>query len=359
MGAVIRGKAPVTSLSFHEDGQHLFIASAGDSKLRFVDCLKGAICADQPDGIKLEKDGVRLVEATHHNYSVLTAGEGKSSLGAPLPHTTPPAIQRYQINYLSVYDDKILRTFQGHTNEVCNLSMSPVDDLFLSSSRDRSVRMWNLQQGGCLAELKLPGSLEKAPHAAFDATGLVFGVTGAMAAGAGNLIQLYDARKYSGGPFAELKLDRSILHKTLRDKGISPTVSNDLSRAEWTSLRFNASGKQMLIETNRGLSLMLDGFDGNITQLFVSADKDVPATPATTITNPSVDDSTAMSACFTADDRFVLGGCADGTIRCWNATSGLLINKLEGHVGRVAKLGCNPKYSMFASSCTNTALWIW
>lgn len=59
--SVIRGKSPCTSMSYHEDGTHLFVASEADSRMRVVDCLKGV--ADAP-AIKFERDGIRLVEAT-------------------------------------------------------------------------------------------------------------------------------------------------------------------------------------------------------------------------------------------------------------------------------------------------------
>lgn len=61
ISCVIRGKSPATSLCYHEDGKHLFIASEEDSRLRLVDTLKGV--SDRP-ALKFERDGIRVVEAT-------------------------------------------------------------------------------------------------------------------------------------------------------------------------------------------------------------------------------------------------------------------------------------------------------
>lgn len=61
MGAVIRGKEPATSISFHSDGVHLFVASERDQRLRLIDCQKGT--SDQP-AIRFEREGIRLVEST-------------------------------------------------------------------------------------------------------------------------------------------------------------------------------------------------------------------------------------------------------------------------------------------------------
>jgi hypothetical protein len=61
ISAVIRGKNPCTSMCYHEDGNHLFVTSEADSRMRLVDCQRGV--SDTP-AIKFERDGVRLVEAT-------------------------------------------------------------------------------------------------------------------------------------------------------------------------------------------------------------------------------------------------------------------------------------------------------
>lgn len=95
--------------------------------------------------------------------------------------------QRNAVNYLSIYDNKILRKFRGHADEVTDISVSPADDTFLSSSKDRTVRLWNIQQAGSLAQLELPTNATGNPHAVFDSTGLVFAVSAAVAGGKGQV----------------------------------------------------------------------------------------------------------------------------------------------------------------------------
>eukprot|EP00555_Chaetoceros_dichaeta_P002922 CAMPEP_0198251176 /NCGR_PEP_ID=MMETSP1447-20131203/2094_1 /TAXON_ID=420782 /ORGANISM="Chaetoceros dichaeta, Strain CCMP1751" /LENGTH=156 /DNA_ID=CAMNT_0043936139 /DNA_START=324 /DNA_END=791 /DNA_ORIENTATION=- len=146
IGTVIRGQSPATSMSYHEDGSHLYVSSEGDSRLRVIDCQRGA--SDRP-ALKFERDGVRLVEATHHNQCVLTTSP-------KTPKTQGPPTQRHSIHYLSLHDNKILRHFRGHSDHVTNLSLSPVDDTFLSSSTDRTVRLWNLGTAGAVGEMMLP-----------------------------------------------------------------------------------------------------------------------------------------------------------------------------------------------------------
>jgi hypothetical protein len=61
LASVIPGREPATSMSYHEDGVHLFVAE-GDTKLRLINCETGT--SDQP-AIKCERERIHLVEATY------------------------------------------------------------------------------------------------------------------------------------------------------------------------------------------------------------------------------------------------------------------------------------------------------
>ena len=82
--------------------------------------------------------------------------------------------------------------------------MSPADDMFLTASKDRTVRLWNVQQAGCVGHLDLPNESEGEPHIAFDKTGMVFAVTAAMAGMEGNV-----SKKLS--PYGVCRFFRSFL----------------------------------------------------------------------------------------------------------------------------------------------------
>jgi COMPASS component SWD2 len=45
----------------------------------------------------------------------------------------------HAVRYLSLYDNKFLRAFQGHTDKVVTIAMSPVDDCFMTSAYDRYI----------------------------------------------------------------------------------------------------------------------------------------------------------------------------------------------------------------------------
>ena len=91
------------------------------------------------------------------------------------------------------------------------------------------------------------------------------------------------------------------------------------------------------------MSVVLDGFEATVQRVFC---------PPTKTDRPAV-------CCFTPDDKTVLSGNDDGTITCYDVNTGSVVKKLEGHNGPVGCLSANPKYAQFASSCTNTALWMW
>ena len=68
--------------------------------------------------------------------------------------------------------DICFRYFSGHTGKVVSLSMSPVDDTVITSSLDKTVRLWDLRSPSCVGVLQCLGR----PVASFDPEGLIFAV---------------------------------------------------------------------------------------------------------------------------------------------------------------------------------------
>lgn len=62
--------------------------------------------------------------------------------------------------YWSIHENAIIKLFRGHTDQITNLQISPRDDSFLTSSRDQSVRLWDLNSNhNCKFERIQPPSL--------------------------------------------------------------------------------------------------------------------------------------------------------------------------------------------------------
>jgi COMPASS component SWD2 len=223
--------------------------------------------------------------------------------------------------------------------------MCPADDTFLTSSVDRTIRLWTASQAGCLSELKLPEETIKSPLVAFDYTGLVFAVTAAMTGETkGYYLHLYDARNHVAGAFAELKiLDQDLEIAIQSHINVEPDRAKELRQAPWKSIQFNVAGDRILIRTGNGMSIILDGFTGAIQRIIGGQ----YPTERNTV------------SCFTPDDETLLMGNNDGTISCWNIQSGSVIKTLTGHIGPVSCLAANPKYNQIASACSQTAIWNW
>jgi len=340
----------VSSMSYHNDGQHLFVATEGDSKITIVDAIQ---TGKSKGTFSCTREGVSVVAATHDEYCVLSAGKKQNT-----------------IQYWSLYDNKILRKFRGHTSPVHEISLCPNEDMVLSSSNG-DVRLWNLQQAGCMAKLDLGPSHKTgssssnqsspSPRAVFDRSGLVFGIQAEMPKKEGNYIHLYDARVYDRGAFAEFKFTTQLLQDAMKTHQIVNPPPGPLTI---NKIDFNVEGDRILCQTSEGLALVLDGFNGTIQRIFQ---------PSSTTTSH---DAKGTVSCFTHDGKSLLMGNDNGIIDVYDLQSGTTVKQLkvttvqqqiEQHSsspddvgGGITALTCNPKYHQIASGCANnTCLWIW
>ena len=229
------------------------------------------------------------------------------------------------------------RKFRGHSQPIHDISLCPIDDFFLTSSKDRSVRLWNIQQAGCIGQCELPtDTTEGPPNVVFDSTGMVFAIMAQQSgSGGGHYIHLYDARNFQGGAFSEIQVSS----KQIQDAVTTHRIANPpTSPITFNKIDFNKSGNRILCQSDQGLTFVLDGYEGTVQRVFQSP----------------TNGSNGVVSCFTPDDQSVLVGCDSGVIDCYNLQSGTLVKQLEGHTGPVNAIACNPKYRQIASSCTST-----
>jgi len=213
----------INNIDFSPTGDAL-ISSSEDDQIVIYDCEKGT----QKRTVNSKKYGVDLVHFTHAKNTAIHAS-------TKIDDT---------IRYLSLHDNKYIRYFPGHTKKVVALSMSPVDDMFLSGSMDKTLRLWDLRSPNCQGLMHLTSR----PVAAFDPEGLIF------AAGVNSeSVKLYDLRSFDKGPFASFRLTA--------EKG-----------CEWTGLKFSPDGKTILLSTNGSVIRLVDAFHGNPLQTFSGLD---------------------------------------------------------------------------------------
>uniref|UniRef100_A0A8C6NNP7 WD repeat domain 82 n=1 Tax=Nothobranchius furzeri TaxID=105023 RepID=A0A8C6NNP7_NOTFU len=215
------------------------------------------------------------------------------------------------IRYLSLTDNQFIRYFPGHTARVTALSMSPENEIFISSSLDKTIRIWDLRLADCQG---LTNPLGK-PICSFDPEGIIF------AAGVeSHAIKLYDFRAFDKDPFAcfETRFNRV---------------------CDWTGLKFSNDGKHILICTNGGAIRILNAFNGSVLHTFSGYNNSK---------------GISLEACFTPDSKFVMIGSEDGRVHVWSIESGMKVAVLDSkHPGPINALQFNPLYMTFASASTN------
>uniref|UniRef100_A0A8C8EIF7 WD repeat-containing protein 82 n=1 Tax=Oncorhynchus tshawytscha TaxID=74940 RepID=A0A8C8EIF7_ONCTS len=184
----------INCFDFSSNGETI-ISSSDDDSLVLYDCQEGK----PKRTLYSKKYGVDLIRYTHAANTVVYSSNKIDDT----------------IRYLSLHDNKYIRYFPGHNKRVTSLSMSPVDDTFISGSLDKTIRLWDLRSPNCqVGEASLDGQTVR-----------------------------------PAGPFATFKLqyDRT---------------------CEWTGLKFSNDGKLILVSTNGGALRLLDAFKGAVMHSF-------------------------------------------------------------------------------------------
>jgi len=326
-GSVINGDGIVCGVDFHRDGRYC-VVSTRDTSVHLIDSLAGT----EKKKLYTRNQGSGEVKFTHHESCVLMASDQTKGR------------RDCDIRYLCMYNNQYIRHFRSHKAAVTSISMSPIEDTFLSAGADKAVCVWNFATpGGPVARIQLPPHLSS-PTVQFDGSGLVFGVLAQDERTKLHNIKLFDARSYEK-PFADIVPSSAIMKAaiaraapTLNDQGISR-----LLHAPWTGFDFSPDGLHLLVNTQSDLLYVLDGFS--------------PKDPVV-ITGRKNESGLNLGACFSADAKHVIVGNDENEILVVDAVSGEVKNTLLGHVSPVGCIKANPKYDILASGCINTVLWI-
>lgn len=122
----------ISSLDFHRTAD-LLVTAGEDDSVRLYDIAHAKLLKTTYH----KKHGADRVCFTHHPSSVICSSRYNLDLTGE------------SLRYLSMYDNRCLRYFQGHKERVVSLCMSPVNDSFMSGSVDHTVRIWDLRVNAC------------------------------------------------------------------------------------------------------------------------------------------------------------------------------------------------------------------
>lgn len=199
--------------------------------------------------------------------------------------------------------------------------MNPANDLFVSTSKDSTARLWDL------AEKKLIAIYEHAKSGAFDNTGMVLALA-------------YSAADVDKNPKETQKYYIN-LYEVSPCKGI-PFSTFELDEGEVRRIKFSNNGQNLLCATESGYCI-LDAYLGEKKQKFEPL-----VTPESGV---------ALEGSFTPDSQYFMCGSEDGTILIWNVKTGKQICKLEKHFRPVNCIKFSNKYAILVSACQNLLFW--
>lgn len=297
-------RKPLKCLTFHCTGELLACAGADDA-ISFINPLQG----DLKKYVRVKKHGCGSICFTHDRDSA-------SLLIASSSIETDDAMQS-----LDVVTCSYERSYEGHSARVVCIASSPtMPTQILSSSLDGTARLWDSRKQNAVGEINVGGR----PLVAFDPKGLVFGV--AYKEGDKMPVKLFDARSYEDGPFVEFEVESST---------VDPT-----------NFLFSPDGEFFLIASPE---------EGNTVKIFDAYE----GKSHRQLSRPSNRSGATLSACFSPDAKYVLGGGEDNSVTIWDIASGeVVLDRPDKHALAVGAVGWNPCYGTYATACQNVALWL-
>ncbi|CAI5439674.1 unnamed protein product [Caenorhabditis angaria] len=289
-------KLGINSVSYWKTGL-LMMASTNDDSILLFD-LEGK---QKPKDVMCKKYGVA---------NTIFANDTKFAL-----HSSTK--KDHAIRYISLETKSYIHYFPGHSENVTGLSIADGKTLFLSSSIDKTIRLWDIRSLSC------PGVMETKGQAVaqFDPEGLIFAAAFRNSA----TIKLYDLRNFKHGPF------------------LSFALPEDLTNVEWRSVRFSQEGRLMLICTNSNKLVLLDARTGAV-QWILEAHKN--------------DANLPLVASFSPDSKYVFVGSSDKLIYAYCTTTGKTVCKYHTpHSATPTIVEWNPVFLSFISAEKSMVLW--
>jgi WD40 repeat protein/GTPase SAR1 family protein len=250
------------------------------------------------------------------------------------------------------------RELKGHTEWVFSVAVGPDGKWAASASSDKTVRIWDLETGECVATLEghkdqvtsvaitpngkqlLSASKDLSVRVWETGSGRVLGELNGHTAAVWTVVALHDnTRALSGGE------DGTLRHWDLLSGSCLEII--ECGKDEADAIRSSAE--------NRERNQVLSGHEDGRVRLWSLQSGECLAT----LKGHS---DAVRSVQVTRDGRFAVSGSEDMTVRIWNLDVGTCQGTLEGHQGNVLSVAISPDGSLIASAgwddCT-VRLWDW
>jgi WD40 repeat protein len=249
-------------------------------------------------------------------------------------------------------EPQALRTMTGHTSSVMCVAFSPDSRMLASSSRDKTIRLWEVGTG-------------KLRHTLAEHTADVYAVAFAP----------------DGQTLASASGDKSVRLWNLATMSAVRTIDahSDVVRSlaffpDGRTLASSSADRTVRLWDLRSGSLLrtLMGHEGQVRSIALSPTANLLASAATDRTARvwnattgeavSVLDGHATSleaVAFSPDGKTVATSSNDSTIGLWRAGSWILQRKLKGHDGEIDSIAFSPDGRMLVSGSKDRTIKVW
>lgn len=290
---VKKHEQPINSIDFSPDGTKI-LTSSKDNSISIFDIERKEISRH----LLNVTYGCDKAIFTHNPKAILCAGKND-----------------YRIMYWCLHSNEILYSFLGHSDSITDLAMNPNNDLFLSTSNDRTSRLWDLHERKCVC------IFQESQCAAFDDNGNVIASVTSNINKANdifeNYVNLYNIEDIQKGPF-----DVFGLH----------------TKNEIKQMKFSNNGKIVICLTVSELWI-LDAYNGK------------------TVGSVDISEEVVNRFDVSPDSKYVAVACESGNVNIYDIY-GKFIVCLEFHTNNCTCVKFCKDFAIIASACTNLVLWV-
>jgi WD40 repeat protein len=251
---------------------------------------------------------------------------------------------------------EVLHVLEGHTSGVLSVAMSPDGRQIASSSRDRTIRVWDMDTGGALIGT-FEGHTDVIWSVAFSPDGKH------IASGSSDQtirVWLVETGEIVSEPFKG--------HSAIRSVAFSPDGKKIVSGSD------NSSIQVWNVESSENISTPFKGHTGLVNAVAFTPDgtRIVSGSADMTIRIWNVERGEVASGPFKGhmapisslavsfDGRWIVSGSSDRTVRVWNAETGKVVSRpFEGHTGPVTCVAFSHDGRQIVSSSTDLSVRVW
>uniref|UniRef100_A0AC34F2Y1 Uncharacterized protein n=1 Tax=Panagrolaimus sp. ES5 TaxID=591445 RepID=A0AC34F2Y1_9BILA len=285
-------KSPISSLDFSADGTKL-ITTAENNHISLYDVLKG--------------DTVKIINSKVYGAGFVLFGAHPETI------VVSSTLKDHTVRYMSLYDNKCIRVFSGHTGRITNMKLSPIRDVLITCSDDKTVRLWDIRQNECTHKMDA-GTIGAV--ASVDPEGLV-----AAIGLDSTTIKLFDFRNMGDGPFQTFPFD-------------------DPPTRTWTNIKFSPLGNYIMVNTNTPAVILVDAFQAELNY-----------TLNYNLNRGMAEEEGNFFSDFSSDEKFLFTGCPNGVVSIYECSDATHYADLKSqHRGHVTHAVFNPKYCVMATA---------